>query len=241
MHVAPGPLATSAPGAAAAACGIATARQMSRRPAGVITAAPGHGFTPRTRLARARAGSVEAQPAILLLEARRERGRGMPSCGTGTSEPESSSVERPHEDARADLGEPRGQLARRLLGTDRRRLSEQHVARVHARVHLKRRDAGLRLSADDRPGDGAGPAIAREQRGVNVDRPARGRVEHRLRQDLAERRDHRDVGARARPSAPATRDRAAAPAAARGRRPSSARRLTGDGARRCPRPAGRSG
>ena len=29
---------------------------------------------------------------------------------------------------------------------------------------------------------------------MHVDRPARGRVEHGLRQDLAERRDDRDVG-----------------------------------------------
>ena len=30
---------------------------------------------------------------------------------------------------------------------------------------------------------------------MDVDRAARGRVEHGLRQDLAERDDHRDVGA----------------------------------------------
>ena len=136
---------------------------------------------------------LEAQPAILLLEAWRERGEAA-VLRHGDERARVERGERAQQDARADLGEPRGQLTRRLLGTDRRGLSEQHVARVHARVHPKRRDAALRLSADDRPGDGARPAIAREERGVNVDRPARGRVEHRLRQDLAERRDHRDVG-----------------------------------------------
>src|SRR6185503_3759945 len=90
MHVAPGPLVTSAPGSEAAACGITAARQMSRRPAGVITAAPGHGLVPRTRLARARAGSSRrSQPSSFL-----RRGASVarrPSCGTATSEPESSS------------------------------------------------------------------------------------------------------------------------------------------------------
>ena len=211
---------------------------MSRRPAGVITAAPGHGLVPRTRLARARAGSSRrSQPSSFL-----RRGASVarrPSCGTGTSEPESSSSS-VRSRTRAPISASRAASSPAVSSGPIGVASEQHVARVHARVHLKRRDAALRLSADDRPGDGPRPAIAREERGVNVDRPARGRVEHRLRQDLAERRDHRDVGGE-RGQARRPLGIAQPRRLEHGTPASSARRLTADAARRCPRPAGRSG
>jgi hypothetical protein len=103
----------------------------------------------------------------------------------------------------AEHGQPGGQLAGRLVGTDRRRGGQQHLPGVHAGVHLERRDAGDRLAADDRPLNGRGAAIPRQERGVNVDRAARRRVEHGLRQDLSEGDDDGDVGAeRAQPLGP---------------------------------------
>src|SRR5262249_7546322 len=47
---APATLEIILPGGAAEACGAAVARQIRSRPAGVMTAAPGHGFVPRMQL-----------------------------------------------------------------------------------------------------------------------------------------------------------------------------------------------
>ena len=71
----------------------------------------------------------------------------------------------------------------------------QHRAGVHAGVHLHERHSRLGLAADDRPLDRRRTAILRQQRGVDVDRAARGHIQHGLGQDLAERDDHREVGA----------------------------------------------
>jgi hypothetical protein len=82
---------TSLPGDSSTACGTAAARQIKRRPAGVITAAPGHGLQPRTRLTRSRAGSERrSQPSSFL------RRGAMVACelswGRGVSESSCSSV-----------------------------------------------------------------------------------------------------------------------------------------------------
>ena len=63
----PGPADMSVPGSVAAASGTTVARQMRRRPPGVITAPPGHGLQPRIRLTRSRAGSSSrSQPSSFL-------------------------------------------------------------------------------------------------------------------------------------------------------------------------------
>ena len=103
--------------------------------------------------------------------------------------------ERVDQDLGAERGEPDAQVSSGFFGADRRRRREQHRARVHARVHLERRDPGHGLAAHDRPLDRRGAAVARQQRAVDVDRAAPGCVEHGLRQDLAERGDDRHVGA----------------------------------------------
>src|SRR5262250_2092512 len=64
---APGPLEISVPGGAAEACGPAVARQIRSRPAGVMTAAPGHGLVPRMRFTSEAAGSSRrSQPSSFL-------------------------------------------------------------------------------------------------------------------------------------------------------------------------------
>ena len=200
--------------------------------------------------ARPRVAAADAVDEV----ARRLRGRSQPSsflsrgarvacvasCGMRGSV--SSSLERAQQEPRAPIAARRADSSPAVssgpIGVG---LAQQHGARVHARVHLERRDAGLGLAADDRPRDRRGAAVARQQRGVDVDRAARRHVEHGLGQDLAERRDHRDVGGEARRGARATRDRAAAAAGARARPASRARRFTGEAVRGWPRPAGRSG
>ena len=110
------------------------------------------------------------------------------------------AVERAQQDARAEISHPRAELARGLIGADGERFLEQHVARVHARIHLEGRDARLRLAADDGPRDGRRAAIARQEGGVDVDRAAYRHIEHGLGKDLAEGDDDGDF--RAEPSQP---------------------------------------
>ena len=203
--------------AASLACGTVAARQIRRRPAGVITAAPGQGLQPRTRLTRSRAGSARrSQPSSFL-----SRGAMVAcewSCGRGVSA--SSCVERAHHHARADHAEPRRELARRLRGAYGRGLGEERVARVHAGIHLEGRDAGLGLAADDGPRDGRGAAIARQDRRVDVDGAPREARRARPWEGSGRRRPRRQRRPRSRPAARASRDRAVlaagAPADARG-------------------------
>ena len=218
-------------------------RQISRRPAGVISG----GARPRVAAAHAvdevarPARSRRSQPSSFLRRgasvARRAVLRHAAASASRARRAFAAGRRAPSSASRADSSPA---VSSGPIGVASR---EQHVARVHARVHLERGDAGLRLAADDRPRDGRRAAIARQQRGVDVDRPARGRVEHGLRQDLAERHHHRDVGAERAPGAPATRDRAAARGCSTGTPAASARRFTGGGVERAARgrPAGRAG
>ena len=115
------------------------------------------------------------------------------SCGIGVSASRSASVRRI---TAAPRGASRAASSPAVSpGPMGVALAQEHVAGVHARIHLERGDAGLRLAADDGPGDGSGAAIAREQGGMDVDGAARGDVEHGLGQDLAEGHHHRDLGA----------------------------------------------
>ena len=137
----------------------------------------------RPRIAAAHAvgerarGLRQPEPAVLLLESRRQRRRRM-VLGRGGERVE--PIEGVEQHAGAEVGQPRADLTRGLLEADGRRLLEKDVARVHAWIHLERGDAGLGLAADDGPGDGRGPAIARQERGVDIDRAASGHVEHGL-------------------------------------------------------------
>ena len=144
---------------------------------------------PVDQLAR-RAAPVEM--AVGALQSRRE-GRVLVALRSGRQRVELG--ERVHENVGAEHGEPRRQLARRLLRADRHRRRAQHGPGVHALVHLERGDARDGLAAHDRPLDRRGAAVARQQRAVDVDGSSPGRVEHRPRQDLAERDDDGHVGA----------------------------------------------
>ena len=69
----------------------------------------------------------------------------------------------------------------------------QHVAGVHADVHLHEADAGLGVTAHDGPLDGRGAAPARQQRPVHVEAAEPRRNKHVGRQDLAVGDDQREV------------------------------------------------
>ena len=139
--------------------------------------------------ARGRLRPVE-QP-VLLAEPRRER-RG---AGVLRARREGvQTVQRLEEHLGAERGQAPGELAGRLFGADRGRPLEEHRARVHPGIHLEGGDPRLALAAHDGPRDRRRAPVAREQRGVDVDRAARGDVEDRLREDLPEGHDHRDVG-----------------------------------------------
>ena len=114
------------------------------------------------------------------------------SCGRGASVSRRSSVFEEH--GGAEDGQTLGELPGGLLGADRRPSLEEKRSGVHPGIHLEGGDPRLALAVNDGPRDRGRAAIPREQRRVDVDRPARGHVENRLREDLAEGHDDRDVG-----------------------------------------------
>jgi hypothetical protein len=95
---------------------------------------------------------------------------------------------------RAPISLSRAELARGFVDAYGRGLGQQHVAGVHAGIHLEGRDSGLGLAADDGPRDGRGAAVARQHRGMDVDGAAPRDVEYGLGQDLAERDHDGDIG-----------------------------------------------
>src|SRR6185437_17021126 len=98
-----------------------------------------------------------AQPAVLLLE---PRGEGRLRGVLGHAGQRVDLLERAQQESPADGGEAHRELARGLLETDRCRLAQEHAARIHARIHLERGDAGLGLAADYGPRDRRGAAVA---------------------------------------------------------------------------------
>ena len=94
----------------------------------------------------------------------------------------------------ADRGQPRLDLAGRLVGADGDGLLRQHVAGVQRHRHADDGDAGLRFAAEDGPGDRRRPTVFRQQRAVDVDAALRRHGQHVARQDLAVGGDDEQVG-----------------------------------------------
>ena len=81
-----------------------------------------------------------------------------------------------------------------VVGRDGEFLLEEDVAGIEAGVDAHGGDAGDGFTVRDRPLDGCGAAIFREQRGVQVDVAERREIEHPLRNDAAVADDDDGVG-----------------------------------------------
>ena len=142
------------------------------RPRRVVTV-PGQGWKPRTRRAIASAGRVQSMPPVLLLEDRRERGPRV-VLGRGRERAPREPVERLQQDLRPQAGQPRLELRRRLLGTDRRRRGRAGSGPVSSPSSISIVVTPVsRLAVHDRPVDGRRAAVARQQR-ASARSPCRG-------------------------------------------------------------------
>ncbi len=70
---------------------------------------------------------------------------------------------------------------------------EQHVAGIEPLRHVHHRHAALAIARLDRRLDGRGPAMPRQQRGVEIQARELRHLEQRLRQDLPIRHHHDDI------------------------------------------------
>ena len=93
-----------------------------------------------------------------------------------------------------DADQPRPQLARGLVEPIGARGARVHRPGVEAGLERHDAHAGLGVAGEDRPLDRRRAPPARQQREVHVHEPVRQRVEQRLREDLAERDDHAELG-----------------------------------------------
>jgi hypothetical protein len=76
---------------------------------------------------------------------------------------------------------------------DRKAGDIEHRSRVEAGIHLHQRDAGFRVSGEQRPLDGRGAPPTRQQGGVHIDAPEPGPAKERGRQDEAIRSDDEHI------------------------------------------------
>ena len=145
----------------------------------------------------ATAGCVQSITAVLLLEQRRPGGLRDRPAFPARCVPRRQAGQRLHQQVRAHHGEAPAELDGILLGRDFGFRFEQHVAGIEPGVDLHGGDAGARFAVDDRPLDGSGAAILRQQRGVHVDDAERREIDHGLRNDLAIAHHHHGVARRA--------------------------------------------
>ena len=131
-------------------------------------------------------------------------------CGCGRASPAARSESASTNAVAPELGQARGERARRLARRDRRRHPVQHRPAVQPFVHLHDADTGLALSGENRVLDRRRAAEAGQQRGVHVDHSARERPGAPRASGCARRRPRR----RGRP-------RAAGDSRGRGRRPAA--------------------
>src|SRR5207245_1006909 len=120
--------------------------------------------TPRRGMCAGRAGARPGTPRRRAGVAPRAgpRAGGAPPC-------------RPRP--RAETGEPLAERAAGVVGRDRRLALEEDVARVHLLGHRHDGDAGHGITRENGPRDRRRAAVARQERGVDVDAPAGRQVE----------------------------------------------------------------
>ena len=85
----------------------------------------------------------------------------------------------------ACFGNARKQLARRFVLADLQRLHAQKIARIQPFVQIHDGNARLFVTVDHGPLHGRGAPIARQQRNVQIDAPARRDGQHLRRQNAA--------------------------------------------------------
>src|SRR2546426_3715956 len=138
-----------------------------------------------------RAAPVET--ALLALDARREGdARGGPRDRTQRAGLE--AVDRLADGLRTETCEPLAERAAGVVGRDRRLALEEDVARVHLLGHRHDGDAGHGITRENGPRDRRRAAVARQERGVDVDAPAGRQVEDGARQDLPVGGGHDEAG-----------------------------------------------
>ena len=189
----PSPVATSnrSPAAAKTVPGIAFAAATSGvarwifidRPASLVYA-PGQGEKARTD----RAISAAPRRQSIAPSSFRTIGASVASrsfCSRCTTSPRvsASSVSTSRRAPTADSRAP--SVSDSIVFVNRHDFLEEDIARIHPFVHLHDGDPGLRIAGEDRTLNRSGPAVSREERGVNVDRAADRHVQERLRKNLA--------------------------------------------------------
>src|SRR5581483_11116113 len=83
--------------------------------------------------------------------------------------------------------------SRRVVRADRDLALEQDRPRVDAGVRPEDGEAAARLAADELPRERAAAAIARQERGMEAERPEPRRIDHRRRDDLRDEREELEV------------------------------------------------
>src|SRR6202022_5204793 len=131
------------------------------------------------------------QLAIFRAESRRMRG---PDGGLrhGLDATIDQVVERPDQQPSPDVRKVTLESRSNFVSGNRDALLRQDRSRIDASVHLHDGDAGFGVTAEDRPLDRGRPAMARQQRGMDVERSEPRRPDEAPRKKLAEGRRHPD-------------------------------------------------
>ena len=95
---------------------------------------------------------------------------------------------------RGEVGEAVVELTGGFVGADGELLGEEDVAGVEALVHIHHGDAGLVVAGEDGGVDRRGAAVARKERGVEIEAAEARGFEDALGEDLAVGGDDHEVG-----------------------------------------------
>ena len=169
------------------------ARRTWRRRSSIVVHAPGHGWSARTWRSISTAGRRQSiQPSA--------RVKGWTCVAARSSWGSVSIVARGPalEDRRHDLGgkvrQPRLQLGCRLAAGQRHRPALDDRPGVELLGHHHQRHAALRVASLDRAGHRRRPAVAREERRVDVQRRSTAQRQEARRHDLAVRDEDEPIG-----------------------------------------------
>ena len=117
----------------------------------------------------------------------------MSSCGCASIVPAQPSGQQLQQQAGAQRGDTLGERAAGVERADRRRDRAEDGARVQLPDDQHDRGAGLLVARQDRGGHRRGAAVARQQRGVDVEDAARQRLDEVAGEDVRRSGEDADV------------------------------------------------